>query len=144
MKTRKNILLTAGVLFLTIGLLTISTSCSNDEGTQYKRIVLELTGREWRSKKIFNQAYHYYVKEVPELTADLVNRASKSMYLLRGSDEKVPLPFLQSFVAGGGYFTEFLKHSFAPGRVTFRLSASDSGLYAIHPPCKRLVLLLRW
>ena len=143
MRNQKFISVAVGVLLLTTGLF-IGTSCNNDEGTQYKRIELKLTGREWRYKKIFNQAYHYYVKMVPELTEDLFNRAFKSMYLVVGGNEKTPLPYPQPFVAGGSYFTEYLKYSFAPGRVTFRLAASDSGLYAIHPPCKQFVMLLRW
>ena len=142
MRSQKFISVAVGVLLLTTCLF-FSTSCNNDDDG-YKRIELKLTGREWRYKKIFNQAYHYYVKAVPQLTEDLVNRATKSMYLVVGGNEKTPLPFQQSFVAGGSYFTEYLRYSFAPGRVTFKLSASDSGLYAIHPPCKQFVMLLRW
>ena len=141
MRKQKIISLAVGVLLLVTGLF-FGTSC---EGVQYKRIEIRLAGRDWQSQIRFNQAYHYYVAMVPELTEDLFRRASKSIHLLVCSNEKIPLPFSRSFVtASGEFFTEFLDFSFAPGRVIFRLSASDSGLYAIHPPCKRFIMLLRW
>ena len=150
MKQKKSLSLITGMLLFTTCLF-LATSCNNNNNMpQWIVIDIHVTGDDWSPTRNFQEAYHYYVRELPELTEEIFRRGGTSVYFMHNRNHKMPLPFLKTFVSGGSYFTEYLRHTIQlgeggkPARITFILEASDAALYSTPPDATFKVILEVW
>jgi len=145
---RKKIIRSTAALLLT-AFLFIGTSCDNDSNMpQWTTIELTIAGKHWLSTKSWNYAYHFYVREIPQLTEEIFRRGGARVFFMYNRNRKTPLPYLKTFPTGTGYYTEYLKYSLRlgtggqPSTIKFRLVASDLGLYSMYPPCTCIKIIL--
>ena len=146
MKKKKCILLTAGVLFWAIGLLSISTSCNNDDDDRYK--IWRFTVNVWEVQQTHNRAYHYAVKSLPGATQQMFDRGG-SVYHMFNETYKARLPFPATYVQGGIPYVETVRYEVGRSEalgffIRFILEASDAGLYAGQPPAMPFKVIATW
>ena len=146
MKKKKCILLIAGVLFWAIGLLSISTSCNNDDGDRYK--IWEFIVDDWAARKTYNGAEHYAYRSLPGATQKMFDRGG-SVYHMFNRTYKARLPYSKTYVQGGVPYVEtisyYVGHSEERGFfIRFKLEASDAGLYAVQPPAMPFKVIATW
>jgi len=140
MRKGKNILPAMGMFLIAICLSSICLSCNSSDKPERKVIEFKTVGKDWETIRNFQESYHYYIKEIPELTEEIFRRGGASVYFLYNKDHKLPLPYLKTFSSGGNYYTEYLQYSIQlgengqPSTIQLRLVATDLGLYSAYPP----------
>ena len=108
-------------------------------------IETRVTSSQWASTKNYMEAYHYFVKELPELTEDIFNRGMIQVYFVRHPStrsQEVPLPFSlddDSYVT----FTIRLGQNGQPSTITFIVMPPDRNLY-LYPPDMDFRIVLSW
>ena len=117
---------------------------------EWKVFEIKVTSNDWGETKNFQEAFHYYARELPELTAEIFRRGGASVFFLHNKSLKTRLPFPKTFASGGSYFTENLKYTLQladgdkPSRIIFYLEASDAALYSYPPDATFKVILEVW